>query len=133
MLLGYLPEIELLLIIVAIMLGALLLRLHRDTRHTPRPFLPDAVLNGVPYRTERTGQVIAMVPGGLVRFASMEQFSAAAHGSSIEANADQGAFPNTLGAFRYRPNRDGSVDAIRGTGETQHFQDWASFWREAGD
>jgi hypothetical protein len=45
-------------------------------------FVPDGVFAGVPYKAIRGGAVIAMLPGGLVHFRSMELFVAAATGGN---------------------------------------------------
>lgn len=43
-------------------------------------FKAEGVLRGIPYRVEEGGTVEAMMQGGLVRFANMDQFRAASEG-----------------------------------------------------
>lgn len=42
---------------------------------TPKPFEPDGVLGGVPYRVAPDGSIHAIMQGALVRFGSFEQFT----------------------------------------------------------
>jgi hypothetical protein len=99
-----------------------------------RPFRPDGVRNGIPYRISPDGLHEAMMPGGLVSFANFEQFAAAADGASIDvlpvpAEIIQ-KYPHVHGDYRYKVNKDGSVDAMSRAGQV-HFRDWAAFWHTA--
>ncbi|WP_234683489.1 hypothetical protein [Bradyrhizobium monzae] len=44
---------------------------------SPKPFEPDGVLGGVPYRVIDDGSIHAIMQGALVKFASLEQFTKA--------------------------------------------------------
>jgi hypothetical protein len=52
-------------------------------------FEPDGVYAGIPYKTLPTGRVEAMLHGGLVRFRSMEQFTAATSGRQSQPAASE--------------------------------------------
>jgi hypothetical protein len=44
---------------------------------TPRPFEPDGVLAGVPYRVADDGSILAVMQGATVRFQDFEKFTGA--------------------------------------------------------
>jgi hypothetical protein len=98
-----------------------------------RPFTPDGIYAGAPYRAERDGSITAMMSGGVVAFRSVEQFQAAMEGKTFR---DDDAidprviekYPQESGDLRYRVERDGRVFAwSRETGE-RVFKDWRSFF-----
>ncbi|MGR4929281.1 hypothetical protein ACIPUD_21150 [Bradyrhizobium sp. CAR08] len=43
----------------------------------PRPFEPDGVYSGVPYRVEEDGSIHAIMQGSVVRFANFDKFTGA--------------------------------------------------------
>jgi hypothetical protein len=99
-----------------------------------RPFTPDGIYAGAPYRAERDGSVTAMMSGGIVAFRSVEQFQAAMEGKTFrqdDGDVDPKVFakyPQESGDLRYRVERDGRVFAwSRDTGE-KIFKDWRSFF-----
>jgi hypothetical protein len=49
---------------------------------TPRPFEPDGVYAGVPYRVSDDGSIDAIVQGSMVRFRDFDKFTGALRGST---------------------------------------------------
>jgi hypothetical protein len=47
---------------------------------TPKPFEPDGVLGGVPYRVVDDGSIHAIMQGAMVKFSSLEKFTKAVGG-----------------------------------------------------
>jgi hypothetical protein len=99
-----------------------------------RPFAPDGVYAGAPYRVERDGTITAMMSGGLVAFRSVEQFQAAMDGKTfrddggIDHQVIEERYPQESGDIRYRIEKDGRVVAwSRETGE-RVFKDWRTFF-----
>jgi hypothetical protein len=56
----------------------------QGSNHSEKVFVPDGVFAGIPYKAIDGGAVIAMLPGGLVHFRTMELFVAAATGGDAE-------------------------------------------------
>jgi hypothetical protein len=99
-----------------------------------RPFTPDGVYAGAPYRAERDGSITAMMSGGLVVFRSVEQFQAAMEGKTfrdaggIDRQVIESRYPEESGDVRYRIEKDGRVFAwSHETGE-RVFKDWRTFF-----
>lgn len=114
--------------------------LKRDAQHkaliktiaqpSPRAFEPDGVYGGIPYRVEPSGAVSAMMPGGFVKFRSVEQFEAAARGETVRDHIDPELalrYPQTFGDIRYRVERNGKVYAWGRRGE-QVYKNWRQFF-----
>jgi hypothetical protein len=47
------------------------------------------------------------------------------------SNAASAEFPGTLGGYRFRVEKNGSVSAVNSVGGRSRFPDWASFWNTA--
>jgi hypothetical protein len=96
-----------------------------------KQFQAQAIYKGTPYRVRPAGNIEAMLPGGAVIFRNMEEFSAAVDGGTIELKPNEylkAEFPNELGSYLYRVEKDGSVAAVNGLGERVEFRKWQHFW-----
>ncbi len=71
------------LLISPLIAGLLVLASPRVRQEDETAFKPQGVLKGFPYRVGAGGGVEAMLQGGLVRFANMDQFRAAAEGRDV--------------------------------------------------
>lgn len=98
---------------------------------TDSVFVPNGVLSGVPYRAEPSGQVTAMMPGGAVQFANMEQLVAALSGKTIAPAPvpNRSDYRNNWNGVSYKINPDTSISAWTPTGEVT-FDSWSAFERE---
>ncbi|ELR10219.1 hypothetical protein GMDG_08730 [Pseudogymnoascus destructans 20631-21] len=97
------------------------------------PFMPEGVLDGVPYRVLPDGRVEAMLAGGRVLFRTVDQLTAAATGQTVEMTKliDKNAFPHAHNGYHYRIERDSSVTAVTPQGEEKKFRNWNEFWGHA--
>jgi hypothetical protein len=100
---------------------------------TDSVFVPSGVLSGVPYRAEAGGQVTAMMPGGAVRFADMDQLVAALSGKTVAPAPapDRSEYRNNWNGVSYKINADNSISAWTSTGEIK-FDSWSAFEQAHG-
>jgi hypothetical protein len=95
-----------------------------------KPFVPDGVFSGVPYRLRPDGLVEAILPGGPAVFPNRTQFEAAISGGTIEFKHVHPDYPNNLNGFSYRIVRHGIV-ALTPDGREMKFKSWKEFWAAA--
>lgn len=97
------------------------------------PFRPEGVMGGVPYRVRPNGSIEAMMSGGIVRFATVEQFRAATAGADYIPRPNDPSpdvdLPSVLNGTAYRIEPDHSIVALMG-GELRNFPNWKAFWLE---
>jgi hypothetical protein len=116
--------------------GLILLALPKANQQTSH-FRPDEVIGGVACRFRPDGAVDAMMPGGIVRFSTAEQFLAAVPHAATAADSLRdkakavSQYPNIHNGYRFRMNANGSVDAIAPDGSPKKFNTWRAFWDEA--
>ena len=77
-------------------------------------FEPDGVYAGIPYKVLNTGQIDAMMAGGLVRFKTMEQMIAAVSGGNIRAAnfVSSGATDASISSLTERGVVKSAVDPV---------------------
>ena len=100
-----------------------------------RPFAPEGVLEGIPYRLLPEGAVEAMLPGGRVIFPDLDQLAAAARGATVEHRVVspevRARYPDEVNGHRCRVEKDGTVSMLTNTGDEVAYPDWKTFWSVA--
>lgn len=101
-----------------------------------RPFIPEAVMDGIPYRVMRDGRVEAMLPGGRAVFQNRDHLAAAARGGTVDYHLSPDVlrdFPDELNGYRYRVEKRGAVVVMTASGDEIKYPNWKTFWAAAHD
>ncbi|ETR77897.1 hypothetical protein X566_09695 [Afipia sp. P52-10] len=108
------------------------LKVQAQLERANKPFVPDSVLAGVPYKAQRDGRITAMMQGGVVQFRSFDQFRAAVGGETKNEDIDFVAlsrkYPNQTNGIWYRVEKSGEVAIWREDRGEERFPNWRSFY-----